>query len=70
MGISQISGYAFFGFLYNQYWIYGITMGLGATVGNIVGKRFLKDMKSTTFRKWLIALMALSGALLIYGVLK
>lgn len=69
MGISQISSYAFFGLLHNQLWVYGIALGLGATIGNIVGKRFLSTMKSTTFRKWLIALMVVSGVLLIYGVL-
>ncbi|MDD4606002.1 MAG: sulfite exporter TauE/SafE family protein [Dysgonamonadaceae bacterium] len=70
MGISQISGYTFFGLLHNQYWVYGLALGLGATVGNIVGKRFLSTMKSSTFRKWLIGLMVVSGVLLIYGVLK
>ena len=70
MGISQISSYAFFGLLHNQLWIYGIALGLGATIGNVVGKRFLSTMKSTTFRKWLIVLMMVSGVLLIYGVLR
>lgn len=70
MGISQISSYAFFGLLHNQLWIYGIALGLGATIGNVVGKRFLSTMKSITFRKWLIVLMMVSGVLLIYGVLR
>ncbi len=70
MGISQISSYAFFGLLHNQLWVYGIALGMGATIGNIVGKRFLFTMKRTTFRKWLIALMVVSGVLLIYGVLR
>ena len=70
MGISQISSYAFFGLLHHQLWVYGIALGLGATIGNIVGKRFLTNMKSATFRKWLIALMVLSGVMLIYGVMR
>lgn len=70
MGISQISSYAFFGLLHNELWVYGLALGLGATIGNIVGKRFLSKMKSTTFRKWLIGLMVVSGSMLIYGVLK
>ena len=70
MGISQISSYAFFGLLHHQLWVYGIALGMGATVGNIVGKRFLSKMKSSTFRKWLIGLMVVSGVMLIYGVLK
>lgn len=70
MGISQISSYAFFGLLHNQLWIYGIALGLGPTIGNVVGKRFLSSMKNSTFRKCLIALMVVSRVLLIYGVLR
>lgn len=69
MGVSQIGSYAFFGLLHKELWIYGIALGIGATIGNIVGKKFLTNMKSETFRKWLIALMVVSGFLLIYGQL-
>lgn len=65
LGISQISSYAFFGLLYTELWIYGLALGSGAVVGNIIGKRFLSQMKSTTFRKLLISLMVLSGIILI-----
>jgi hypothetical protein len=70
MGVSQISSYTFFGLLHHKLWVYGITLGLGATVGNIIGKRFLSQMKSITFRRLLIVLMVVSGILLIYGQLK
>lgn len=70
MGISQISSYVFFGLLHNQFWIYGISLGLGATVGNILGKKFLANMQSSTFRKLLITVMVISGLLLIYGQVK
>lgn len=70
MGLSQIGSYAFFGLLHDQLWIYGIALGLGATVGNVIGKKFLAHMKSTTFRKFVITLMVVSGFLLIYGQLK
>lgn len=70
MGLSQIGSYAFFGLLHNELWVYGISLGIGATVGNLVGKRFLVNMKSSTFRKFVIALMVISGILLIYGQLK
>lgn len=69
IGISQISSYTFFRLLYNEYWIYGISLGLGATIGNILGKKFLSGIKSTTFRKLLILLMVISGTFLIYGQL-
>ncbi|MUP45583.1 sulfite exporter TauE/SafE family protein [Gramella sp. BOM4] len=70
LGISQIGSYAFFGLLYAELWIYGITLGLGAVIGNIIGKKFLSKMKSSTFRKLLITLMVISGILLIYNQLK
>ena len=67
MGLSQIGSYTFFGLLQDQYWLYGIALGIGATLGNIIGKKFLKGMKSSTFRKWVIGLMVISGIVLIYG---
>ena len=70
IGLSQISSYTFFGLLYNEYWAYGISLGIGATIGNIIGKKFLVGMRSITFRRLLIVLMAISGLVLIYGQLK
>lgn len=70
MGISQLSSYTFFGLLTDQYWIYGIALGIGATIGNIVGKKFLSDMKSSSFRKIVLVAMVISGLILIYGQLK
>ena len=70
LGIAQIGSYTFFGLLYRELWIYGIALGLGAVIGNIIGKNFLSKMKSSTFRKLLILLMVISGILLIYNQLK
>lgn len=70
LGIAQIGSYTFFGLLYRELWIYGIALGLGAVIGNIIGKNFLSKMKSSTFRKLLILLMVISGILLIYKQLK
>lgn len=67
MGIAQISSYSSFGLLSGKYWIYGIALGIGATIGNLIGKKFLAQMRSKTFRQFLIAIMVLSGLLLIYG---
>lgn len=66
MGLSQIGSYTFFGLLHGEYWLYGISLGIGATVGNVIGKKFLSKMKSSTFRKLVIILMAVAGVLLIY----
>lgn len=70
MGLSQIGGYAFFGSLYEQYWLYGMALGIGAIIGNLIGKRFLSRIKNRTFRILMIALMVVSGILLIYGQLE
>jgi len=69
MGLSQIGSYTFFGLLDGKYWIYGLVLGIGATIGNIIGKKFLSNMKSSTFRKFVIALMVISGVLLVYDQL-
>lgn len=70
MGISQLGSYTFFGLLTKELWYYGIALGLGATLGNIIGKRFLSNMKSSTFRQWLILFMLISGLSLLYNQLK
>lgn len=64
-GISQISGYTFFGLLNKELVMLGIALGLGATLGNYIGKRLLKRMSSASFRKWVLAVMVISGMLLI-----
>lgn len=65
LGLAQVSGYVFFGLLSATLWVYGIALGLGAIVGNIMGKWLLKRMSKLTFRRWLIAIMVISGLVLI-----
>jgi uncharacterized membrane protein YfcA len=65
MGLSQLGSYTFFGLLTAQYWTYGVALGLGATLGNILGKRYLKKMSDVTFRRWVIVVMVVSGIILI-----
>ncbi|WP_224484837.1 sulfite exporter TauE/SafE family protein [Robertkochia aurantiaca] len=66
MGLSQLGSYAFFGLLHGELWAYGLALGLGATAGNIIGKKMLSQMSSKTFRRLVIALMVISGILLIW----
>ncbi len=70
MGVAQISSYSFFGLLDNTLWIFGIVLGLGAALGNWLGKLFLSKMKSSLFRKFLIALMVISGFIMMYDLLR
>lgn len=65
LGLSQISGYTFFGLLSTELWIYGIALGLGASLGNYFGKLILRNMSKLSFRRWVIALMVISGIVLI-----
>ncbi len=65
IGIAQIGSYAFFGILTAQLWIYGLVLGLGAVVGNVIGKRFLAGMSIRQFRVMLILLMVISGLIMI-----
>ncbi len=65
LGLSQISGYTFFGLLSIELWIYGIALGLGASLGNYFGKRLLKRMSKLAFRRWVISVMVISGIVLI-----
>ncbi|MCH9660178.1 MAG: sulfite exporter TauE/SafE family protein [Bacteroidetes bacterium] len=65
LGLAQVSGYVFFGLLTKTLWIYGIALGIGAIVGNLIGKWLLFRMSKLAFRRWLIAIMVISGIVLI-----
>lgn len=65
MGVVQISSYAFFGLLTAKIWLYGLVLGLGAVIGNIIGKRFLAGMSVSQFRIMLLILMVVSGLIMI-----
>lgn len=64
-GIAQLGTYAFLGALHGELWMYGLIIGLGATIGNIFGKRVLKKMSDELFRKLVIILMMISGAMML-----
>ena len=64
-GIAQLSSYTFLGALEGDLWFYGLAIGIGATLGNIVGKRQLKKVSDTRFRQYVIALMVVSGLLMV-----
>ena len=66
VGIAQIGSYAFFGVLTAKLWIYGLVLGLGAVLGNYIGKRFLAGMSVQQFRLLLLILMTVSGLYMIY----
>ena len=69
LGMAQVSGYVVFGLLDKTLWIYGIALGIGAIFGNLIGKRILMRMSKLAFRRWLIAIMVLSGTVMIIRAL-
>lgn len=69
LGLAQIGSYSFFGLLEGNMWLMGLSLGLGATLGNLMGKRLLSKMTKRQFHYWVIAFMAISGLLLIAKVL-
>lgn len=64
-GIFQIGTYAFLGKLGNGVWIYGLAIGLGAAIGNYLGKHYLRKISDEVFRKIIIGLMAISGVVML-----
>lgn len=65
MGITQIGAYSYLGSLSGDRWAYGIAMGLGATIGNILGKKALQKMSKKDFRLWVIWIMVISGIVML-----
>lgn len=65
MGVLQIGTYTFLGALHGELWGFGIILGLGATAGNLIGKKLLSRMNDDTFRKYVLAVMVISGLYMI-----
>lgn len=65
VGLVQISSYTALGNLKGNLWIYGIVLGLGASLGNWIGKIYLKKISNIFFRKMVISIMVISGIIMI-----
>lgn len=66
VGLIQVGAYSFFGLLEGELWYFGISLGLGASFGNYLGKKLLAKMKDNSFRIWVIVFMVISGVIMIY----
>jgi uncharacterized membrane protein YfcA len=69
LGLFQVGSYTFFGLLKGEYWFYGLALGLGASIGNIIGKKFLQRVQAQTFRVFLLVFMGVSGAIMVVKAL-
>lgn len=69
VGIMQIGSYSFFNALEGGLWGYGIALGLGASLGNYLGKKWLNKISNKDFRRWVVFAMVISGFFMIYRFL-
>lgn len=64
IAMVQLPTYAFFGALEGDMWLKGIVMGVGAALGNFLGKKWLSRISNKAFRGLLVWMMLIIG--LIY----
>ena len=64
-GVMQIGTYSYLGSLMGDRWAYGLAMGIGATVGNIIGKALLRRTSKKDFRIYVMVIMVISGIVMI-----
>lgn len=65
MGLFQLIGYSAWGLFSQQMVFYGICLGVGATIGNIIGKRIIMKISEQLFLRFVLAIMVASGVVLI-----
>lgn len=70
IAMVQLPTYAFFGALEGGMWIAGLSMGLGAALGNLVGKRWLSRLSNKSFRGVLVWMMLIIGLVYLFIWLK
>ena len=66
MQLTKLTSYAAFGAMTREFWIYGIAIGVAATLASWVGKRLLGRMEGKRFRQAVIAVMVITGALMLW----
>jgi uncharacterized membrane protein YfcA len=66
VGLAKIGSYTFFGALTGRLWFYGLVLGVAAGLASYVGKQILGQISSKTFRVLVIALMVISGIVMVY----
>lgn len=67
VGLVQVGAYWSYGAMDGDIWNYGLVLGAGAMVGNVVGKRWLQRFSDGSFQKLALVVMALSGVALLVG---
>lgn len=70
VGVVQIGTYLFFDALNEEMWYMGGCVGAGYIAGTVIGKRLLKGMKITQFNNLVIAVMLISGTVMLIQFFK
>ncbi|MHC4823150.1 MAG: sulfite exporter TauE/SafE family protein [Planctomycetota bacterium] len=65
MHLTKVATYAAFGALDLRLLGYGVALGVGAVLGNLLGRRWLKRIGEKRFRTAVVWMMALSGVLIL-----
>jgi uncharacterized membrane protein YfcA len=66
MQLVKSGAYAAFGAMTWRYVLYGVAIGIAATLASWVGKRMLARMQSKRFRQIVVTVMVLSGLLILW----
>ena len=65
MGLFKLIGYSSWGLFTNEMIFFGICLGIGATIGNIIGKRIVVQISEKVFLRFVLVIMVVSGIVLI-----
>lgn len=65
VGLVQVSTYASFGLLGGKYFYFGLSIGVGAIFGNLIGKHWLSKISDKRFLQLVILVMFISGCVML-----
>lgn len=69
MGLFQLFGYWSYELYTQEIVFYGICLGVGATIGNIIGKKIIVRISEKLFLRFVLGIMLISGiALIVKGL--
>jgi uncharacterized membrane protein YfcA len=66
MQLTKMGSYTVFGVMTGEFWIYGIAIGVAAMLASWVGKTLLGRMEGKAFRRAVLAVMVITGAIMLW----
>jgi uncharacterized membrane protein YfcA len=66
MQLTKIGSYVAFGAMAHEFWLYGIAIGIAASLASWVGKTLLHRMDGKQFRRTVVVVMVIAGALMLW----